>query len=320
MKNIFYALTTISLLAACNNSGSSGPALSLEDSIKQAAPAEDITSKITPEVFTVIKANLNETEALERYSLGCKKAGESESAEFLMDPKLSAGQLFKTEFAMARLQSDLLDLITESTITAVAANEISAATNYEKFNWPSLPFSSPQEIFLSKPHLVEKITFTKTDSGGYNSNRNSINTDSNLTARAREFFLNSANRPPHQYVSCSLVYTADNLTPQTSKNKISYNLNGKQVVAYLYKWTSKGKIKCSSYTSVETGENADKPDLEVDMGDGISESSAIYSNESIELGPATCGGSRLYESSKLTLDSGKIVGTFVTKILNAPVR
>jgi hypothetical protein len=317
MKKIIYSLMVLACLSSCNSvSGSSGPAKSPEQQMQEAASAKDFSATIVPNNFSVIKANLSYDEQKERYTIGCKTPGVSYPSLNVVDQSLMIGQLFKTERAGDRILSKgWFSAFEESVVTAIEDHKISIDSNYDRLEGFLLPFTDINQIFTKKPHMKNEITILIGASGDITIGQSSV--ANNLSPAAKDF-IQAHSQDSSSYVSCQ-VDDLNSKTTKSSVDKISYNLNGQSIVAYLERRIIEGEVFCSRYFETNGRQN-DKPDLKVSMGHGRVESTTVSTNNLVKLGFENCGGSEIYRLSRTSLDSGKILDNYIQKTLSAPQR
>jgi len=312
MKKLIYSVSILFLLSSCSNGGSSGPsapAKPLKEQLADAQSATDYSAKITPEKFTVIKANLSYDEQKEKYAVGCKKAGEPSWEETQIDPKLLVGHTFvDKQGRSALLETDTFDT-QEKRIASVDGNRVVTEINFLEGSFGDSVFSSIDQIFSAKPHITLTVTYAQDANG-----KPQFETDykGNYTPAALEYL--QTRNGVQQYLSCSVSYEAS--SPYVhSTDKVSYQFDGHNVVAYVDKSSNSGEVKCSQRTA-----GTDKETESISLGHGTTEHIVITSNELIHQGLLGCGGVELYRMDKIVLDSGKVIKADVTKKSSGPLR
>ncbi len=317
MKRLACFISTLYLLSACGGSnGPSGPAKTPQERLQDAASATDFTVQIPPNNFTVIENNISNEKQKERYAIGCKNPGEPNRINE-MDHQLNVGSVFKVHTGGETLLQSKFDSIMEDKVTAVDALKVNFEKNYEFFSSIG-PFTTAEQVFSQRPHSKTEMIYT-IDSTGTRSSFENI-TEMNLTPAAREYLMNN-----QEEVSTNLVCYLDYNSPQYKNthqvDKVSYQIAGQIRTAYLVRSISEGAdLICEQRTSSASQPNSTKPDFTLNMGPGKQESFSIYSNEVVEKGMYSCGGSELYFSFKISLKNGKIISSYADKILSAPLR
>lgn len=283
----------------------------LGEQLQEANSVTDFSQSVLPEKFTVIKGNLSYDEQKEMYTVGCKKQGEPGVGEAQFDSQLKPGQTFVTQHAFSEvLKSNTLFTI-EKTITKINPLSLETEDNYLELSFGNIPFNSVDQIFQGKPHLLTTTTYTVNNTGGTIGQSDS---KPNLTPAARQYFESNPTPTDSNYVYCRVE--SDSASTQNSVDKINYQVNGQTVVAYLRRMTQVGEIVCTKEISGQYNQNAEK----MKMGPGRSEYIDISTNELVQNEILNCGGADVFRMQKLTLDSGKVMRTYIEKTLSAPLR
>lgn len=321
------ALSSVVIFSGCNNDGGkSGPVKTQADLLKEASSASDYSTQIPMSSFTVIKRDLTYDEQKERYDVGCVTPGQQYGKSIEeMDNRFAAGQIFIEHGAFSSVKAKPYAAKTEKNILKVEPRSYNFEENYLEMA-PFGPFQTINDIFTQKPHMTNKENFTLKD-GSLRSDREMLS--SNLTQTAVNYIAsNPGGVYGNTFVSCSYDYKndGDKLKSTSRIDKVSYMLNNKTVTAYVQTSTTlTPNIICKQYTVKEAGGGTIhlddlKPDFVADMGPGYSEMITVSSNEVVNEGFFKCGGSELYFSYKVGLDSGKVLSSSVKKILAAPLR
>ena len=193
----------------------------------------------------------------------------------------------------------------------IKAGQINYDENFTELLLPGMPFTNVNQIFSSQPHVQSEMTYTIQPNGGHQSEEKSVTY--NFTPAAREFFSNRLSSNSDS-INCHVEYKNNKYNPTNSTDKVFYNLNGRNVVGYMDKHSESGNIICVKY-----GKDANT-NVETSMGPGVSEYTEITSNDVVSQGFIYCGGSSIYRNSKVYLNSGKVLQTYVEKTLYAPER
>lgn len=307
MKTILYSVSILFLLSSCGSGGDgkSTPAKRFEDQVLEAQPAADLTKTILPENSTLVKADLSYTEQSERFNVGCKVAGQAYSHNKKFDPKLSVGQVFQSRSGSDSL-FESMNLQTESKqIVELSALKVVSEVNFLEIGGGSFAID---QIFIAKPHL--KVTV------GYSAdiNRELTQTDHDVVGNYSQAVKDQTQHStsPQGYSTHCYIQQKSN---QSQVDKIKYNLNGREVLAFRQTYNSYGDVICEKRLD---GKN--EPEAKVNMGLGRKEEMDIFSNEVVTDFIYYCGGTKVFEMERIILDSGKVVSSHVNKLLAAPLR
>lgn len=313
MKKLICSVSLMALLLSCNSGGggSSAPAKPLNEQLAEANSAMDFTATIKSNSFSMIKANLNYNEQKERYTLGCKTQGEPSWDQNKLDTRLDAGMIYRVQEGRSAIITTDYYQITEREIISVGLQKLVMGISIEIGSFTGTPFTSIDQVFISKPHITESVNFTTKPDG-------TIQSDYSYTANYTQSALEYLQSHPSEnsYLSCSTSYDMNAPSIHTV-DKISYQMNGRPVLAYLVKESREGEISCGMRKYGDSGENDN--DL-IKMGTGRLERVEIYTNEIVHQGIMTCGGASVFRTEKIVLSSGKVVKTEVIKTLLAPNR
>lgn len=309
MKKLTFTLIAMFALSSCNSGGGGGsatPAKPLDEQLAEAKSATDFTASILPEKFTVLKANLSYEEQKEMYGVGCKTQGEPSWDPYKIDPSLHAGSTFKSKEG----RSELLSLDTyqtlEKVIVSVEGQKVVTEVNFLDGSFAGTVFSSIDQIFTRKPHITTTSTYRE---GATDSDFSYV---ANYTQSALEYLQSVSSKD--SYLSCSVSW--DMSAPnKNSTDKISYLLNGRQIVAFLKKSTQVGEVTCTKRYY-----NQDSKSEEIKLGAGRKETIEIVSNDVVSESTVSCGGNEIFSMRKTALDSGKIISSEVKKALESPSR
>lgn len=306
MKTILYSVSVLFLLSSCGSGGDgkSTPAKPFEDQVQEASAAADLTKTILPENSTLVKADLSYTEQSERFNVGCKVAGQAYNHNKKFDPKLAVGQVFQTRSGYTSLLENLTLQTESKQIIELSVLKVVSEINFLEIGDSGFTID---QIFLAKPHLKVTLGYVADVNGELNQ------TDHNVVANYSQAATDMLNNPaPQGYSTYCYIEQKSN---QSQVDKIKYNLNGREVLAFRQTYNSYGDVICEKRLH---GKN--EPEVKVNMGLGRKEEMDIFSNEVVTDLIYYCGGTKVFEMEKITLDSGKVVSSHVDKLLAAPLR
>lgn len=345
MKALTLALVLGSILTltstACQKSDNGGPAKTPEEILKdeqekmQNSPGvADATKLLKPYGFKIIKENLTDNEANERYQLGCEKPGLN-YPKYAMDKQLKLGMQFGQAYVYNSIERNGFDNVsspieTESRLTKVSENSVAYETNFLRFPIEKTPFKSIDELFSGKPHSTHSISFDFSKEG-YPSRKH--DDKMNLTDAAISWLTSRGNQSSEFYWDCHLDWNQKSGLSETKTkyDLVSYSLPKapKVVVAVHWTETTSGPIICEKFAFQKSGGSSSssserKALNRVEMGEGTRFIETITSNEVIEtgydIGLTACGGARLYLANNAILKTGKIIQSNVDMVTTAPIR
>lgn len=321
---VIFTVAVVSLFAACNSGSSSGKTLTPEEvrqqeinRVKNAPAAFDYTTEIQADRFDLQKANLQYPEVLEMYQDGCKEPGKSSmSAPYQLDPSLKVGTEFTREFAVSELLREISWNKTNAVVISVSSQQVMKEVNYEFLKLaPSAPFNSPDEIFVSRPHMTETRSYEFKTDGSYPKTHS--DSKYNLSQSAMNWL--SANQTGSSTAwSCSVRSQAASGTAVTDKG--FYLVMGRLVPSYRSVSISKGDVICKNYSTQKGADLKEDEETEINLGPGTSTYIKIVSNHVGTEEWTQCGGHELFHSTKTQLDSGKVLNTWVEKYTKLPLK
>lgn len=306
------------LFAACaNNSDSNSEPGKSEDQIIQeeiqkieSFPSADDYSKLIPaNSYQIAQAHLNYTEEMDFLTIGCKTPG-TYGTDYKVEPTLKAGDQFHFENGSHFLIKPKSYTSAVHSIQNATANSVTFGTTFSALSFEGSPFSSLDQVFAGTPHVTSTVSYQfKPDTFP----EMNFNITMNLTPEATQWAQQAVQNPEADW-SCDIDYDSG-LSHTYEAHKINYPFQGRNLLAKLEKRQDRGQIKCRRSSRSTDG---DSPS--VLLGSGTVRKTAIYSNEILSQTLMICGGSELYSSKTVTLDSGKIIESEAYKTISAPLR
>ncbi len=329
MTKLLILSVALITLNACDPAAT-GKAKTQEDMIvaankklSESGSVSDVTKSVLSDRVQTVKANLTTEEKKEMYTSGCKVAGADSSTIYQLDPETQVDDQYRGETIREMITLSKSHNISTNTVREIRPDFISIETNYETLNLSEMPLKKIDEVFKKKPHSISEKTYDFQGELYPKINFDFSKTYENLTPEANSFLQSDLLQNPNEWY-CHVDYNSSQKNNQTT-DKINYNFMGRPTEAFLTKSETKGDVTCELFErfnpKVAKTIDFDRKALSVlKMGAGTLLRVKITSNKFKAFELMSCGGEKLYESEILTLDSGKILSSEVTKKLTSPAR
>jgi hypothetical protein len=299
IKKILASLFLV-LLAACQDKNS---VPKTDEELIKSGEAQDLTLQVPSNEFTVLKDNLSWEEEKEIYDRGCKTKGEPQSI-IKTDAYLYVGDIFESVYGFSRIMDKMGFGRFTSDLTIAEKDDFRVKTNstYKEIIGPRGRLNL-SEIFYKTPHIIEESSINEQGEVDYKA-------EVNIRELPEEMM------PAEFNWSCRVDFQ-NSLDGIYKVALVKYLFDGTDINAHLSHSKYEGMVFCEKHKSDVF---PDKPLKSIEMGMGSYESVSVISNEVVPSGFNSCGGTYVYSSYIIRLDTGRVLDSYASKLIKAPVR